>query len=124
MSVIRVLVADDADDVRALVRMLLDVEDDFEVVAEASTGDEAVRLAREFQPDVIVLDVSMPVLDGIAAISGLRAAAPNAKIVMFSAYDSATTMEKALERGAAGFVVKGGGVVDLVGQLREIVLPA
>jgi DNA-binding NarL/FixJ family response regulator len=123
MPAIRVLVADDASDLRGVVRMLLDLEDDFEVVAEAGTGVEAVRLSREHQPDLIVLDLAMPVMDGLTALTELRAVAPEAKVVMFSAHDAPSKLEEARDRGAVGFIDKGSGMVDLVGRLRSICLP-
>jgi DNA-binding NarL/FixJ family response regulator len=123
MSSIRVVVADDAADLRGVIRMLLDLEDDFEVVGEARDGGEAVRLSAEHQPDLVVLDVAMPVLDGLAALEHVRAAAPAAKVVMFSADDSATVIDRARESGAAGYIDKATGVVDLVERLRKVCLP-
>ena len=122
MPAIRVLVVDDADDLRGLVRILLDLEDDFEVVAEAGTGAEGVQLTRDLQPDLVVLDVAMPEMDGLNALSKMRVAAPQAKVVMFSAYDSAATVAEARQLGAAGYIDKTTGVVDLVGRLRDILL--
>ena len=110
MSAIRVLVADDASDLRGVVRMLLDLEEDFEVVAEASTGLEAVQLSEQHQPDLIVLDLAMPVMDGLTALSELRTVAPAA-------------LDEARDRGAVGYIDKGSGIVDLAGHLRRICLP-
>jgi DNA-binding NarL/FixJ family response regulator len=121
-AAIRVLVVDDAVDLRGIIRILLDLEDDFDVVAEASTGAEAVRLSRELQPDLVVLDVAMPGMDGLDALSEMRHVAPEAKVVMFSAHDNANTVACARQRGAAGYIDKTTGVVDLVGRLREICL--
>lgn len=123
-QVIRVLVADDADDLRGLLRLVLELEDDFVVVAEAATGDEAVRLCQEHQPDLVVLDIAMPVMDGLDALVGMRTVAPGSKVVMFSAYDSSQLAQAAADRGAAGYIDKTSGVVDLVGRLRDICLPA
>jgi DNA-binding NarL/FixJ family response regulator len=122
-AAIRVLVVDDAADLRAIVRIVLELEDDFDVVGEASSGEDAVRLARELRPDLVVLDVAMPGMDGLDALSAMRDVAPGAKIVMFSAHDSARTVDRARRRGAAGYIDKTTGVVDLVGRLREICLP-
>lgn len=123
MPTIRVLVADDADDLRVVVRMLLDLEDDFQVVAEAGTGAEALELSRLHQPDLIVLDLAMPVMDGLTALARLRDEVPAAKVVMFSAYDTAAALDQARDLGAAGYIDKGSGMVDLAGQLREIYAP-
>jgi DNA-binding NarL/FixJ family response regulator len=124
MPSIRVVVADDAADLREVVRMLLELEDDFEVVAEARTGAEAVELSELHQPDLVVLDVAMPVMDGMAALCRLRTVAPSARVVMFSAYDSASTVAQAAELGAAGYIDKGSGMVDLVCQLRQLCPPS
>jgi DNA-binding NarL/FixJ family response regulator len=121
-AAIRVLVVDDAVDLRGIIRILLDLEDDFDVVAEASTGAEAVQLSRELQPDLVVLDVAMPGMDGLDALSEMRHVAPGAKVVMFSAHDNARTVDSARQRGAAGYIDKTTGVVDLVGRLRQICL--
>jgi DNA-binding NarL/FixJ family response regulator len=124
MPAIRVLVADDAADLRGVVRMLLEMEDDFEVVAEAGTGVEAVQLSEMHQPDLIVLDLAMPVMDGLTALGELRTVAPAAKVVMFSAHDTPSTLDEARDLGAVGYIDKGSGMVDLVGRLRSICLPA
>jgi DNA-binding NarL/FixJ family response regulator len=123
MAAIRVLVVDDAVDLRSIIRILLDLEEDFDVVAEASTGAEAVQLSRELQPDLVVLDVAMPGMDGLDALSEMRVVAPEAKVVMFSAHDNACTVDTARQRGAAGYIDKTTGVIDLVGRLRAICLP-
>lgn len=124
MPPIRVLVVDDADDLRGVVRMLLELEDDFEVVAEAGNGVDAVRLCREHRPDLVVLDVAMPHMDGIATLEQVRHVSPASKVVMFSANDSARMLQDAVDHGASGFIDKATGVIDLVGRLRTICLPA
>ena len=118
---IRVVVADDAADLRDLIVLLFEMEDDFETVAEATNGQEAVDLAREHQPDLVVLDLSMPVMDGLQALPLLRAAAPHAKIVIFSGFESAAIGREALDIGADGYIEKGTGVHELLEQLRTIV---
>jgi DNA-binding NarL/FixJ family response regulator len=116
---LRVLVVDDAADLRGLVRLMLDLEDDFEVVGEAGTGAEAIVLSQTLQPDVVLLDVAMPVMDGLQALGELRRLCPNCKVVMFSAFDSPAVVDEATQRGAVAYIDKG-GVVDLVGELRRL----
>jgi DNA-binding NarL/FixJ family response regulator len=123
-SPIRVLLVDDAADIRALLKLVLEFDDEFSVVGEAGNGEEAVRLSGEFQPDLIVLDIAMPVMDGMDALQQLRAVAPNSKVVMYSAYDSGWLADRARGFGAAAYIDKTAGVVDLVGQLRSICQPA
>ena len=118
---IRVVVADDAADLRDLIVLLFEMEDDFVTVAEATNGQEAVDLAREHQPDLVVLDLSMPVMDGLQALPLLRDAAPNAKVVIFSGFESGTLGREALDIGADGYIEKGTGVGELIERLRSIV---
>jgi DNA-binding NarL/FixJ family response regulator len=121
---IRVLLADDAADIRGLLKLVLEFDAEFVVVGEAGNGEEAVRLCAEHQPDLVVLDIAMPVMDGMDALKQLRQVAPLAKIVMYSAYDSGWLAERARGFGAAAYIDKTAGVVDLVGQLRSICQPA
>jgi DNA-binding NarL/FixJ family response regulator len=121
---IRVLLADDAADIRGLLKLVLEFDDEFVVVAEAGNGEEAIRLCAEHQPDLVVLDIAMPVMDGMDALQQLRAVAPDAKVVMYSAYDSGWLAERAKGFGAAAYIDKTAGIVDLVGQLRSICQPA
>jgi DNA-binding NarL/FixJ family response regulator len=121
---IRVLVVDDAGDLRALLKLVLEFDAEFTVVGEAANGEEAIRLSAELQPDLVVLDIAMPVMDGMDALQQLHAVAPNTKVVMYSAYDSGWLAERAHGLGAAAYIDKTAGVVDLVGRLRSICQPA
>jgi DNA-binding NarL/FixJ family response regulator len=120
---IRVLLVDDAADIRVLLKLVLEFDDDFVVVAEAGNGEEAVQLCEQHQPDLVVLDVAMPVMDGMDALQQLRQVSPRTKVVMYSAYDSGWLAERARGFGAAGYIDKTAGVVDMVGQLRSICQP-
>jgi DNA-binding NarL/FixJ family response regulator len=121
---IRVLLADDAADIRILLKLVLEFDAEFTVVAEAANGEEAIRLSAEHQPDLIVLDIAMPVMDGMDALQQLRQVSPLTKVVMYSAYDSSWLAERAHRFGAAAYIDKTAGVVDMVGQLRSICQPA
>jgi len=120
---IRVLLVDDAADIRVLLKLVLEFDDEFCVVGEAGNGKDAIRLAAEHQPELVVLDIAMPVMDGLDALQQLRAVAPLTKVVMYSAYDSGRLAERARGYGAAGYIDKTAGVVDMVGQLRRICEP-
>jgi len=118
----RVLVADDAADLRDLLCLLLDLEDDFVVVGQAGDGEEAVRLSAQQQPDLVVLDLAMPVMDGLQALPQVRRVAPASKVVIFSGFETGQLERQARAVGADGYIEKGTGVLDLVAQLREICL--
>ena len=109
----RVLVVDDDADLRFLLRMALDRDGVSTVVGEATNGREAIDVAREHQPDVIVLDQMMPLMTGTEAIPGLREAAPAARIVMYSAY-ARTEQRDEFERLADAVLVKGGPMHELL----------
>jgi len=102
----RVLIADDVANMRQLVRFCLD-EDRFEIVGEAADGAEAVRLAKEAKPDAIILDLSMPVMDGLQVIEEIRKTLPHTKILVLSGFSSSTLSDEALELGADAYLEKG-----------------
>ena len=102
---IRVLVADDQAMVRAGFRLLLAGEPDIDVVAEARTGAEAVEKAARFDPAVVLMDIRMPELDGIAATRRILAADPTARILILTTFDLDEYVYEALRAGASGFVL-------------------
>jgi DNA-binding NarL/FixJ family response regulator len=116
----RVLVVDDAANLRELLTMLLDTEDDFAVVGTASDGEQAVELAESLQPDVVLLDLAMPVMDGMQALPRLRAALPAAAIVIFSGFEQVGLIDEALRCGANAYLEKGASVTRLVDLLRKL----
>jgi two-component system, NarL family, response regulator DegU len=103
---IRVLLADDHSLFRKGLRHMLDIEEDVEVVGEARDGEEVQRLARELQPDVVLLDINMPVVDGIAAARELRQVAPELGILMLTMFAEDEFLSRALEAGANGYLLK------------------
>ena len=116
----RVLVVDDAANLRELLTILLDVEDDFEVVGTAADGAEAIAAAERLQPDIVLLDLAMPVMDGLQALPQLRTHVPEARIVIFSGFEHAALAAQALEAGADAYIEKGTSVTQLVAQLRQL----
>ncbi|MDQ3991361.1 MAG: response regulator transcription factor [Actinomycetota bacterium] len=103
---IRVLIADDTPDVRMLVRLRLELDGRFEVVAEVPDGAAAVAAAESHRPDAVVLDLAMPVMDGMTAIAEIRRASPHTKIVVFSGAESEATSSEAIVRGADVYLDK------------------
>lgn len=118
---IRILLCDDAAPLRALYRLVFDAEPDFVVAGEAADGLEGVAGARELQPEVVLLDIAMPVMDGLEAIPEIRAAAPEAIIVMCTAMVDPRIRARALALGASEFVEKGTNPRELVATVRALV---
>jgi DNA-binding NarL/FixJ family response regulator len=118
--VIRVLLADDQVLVRAGFRLLLDTEDGFEVVGEAGDGAEAVRLAHEHHPDVVVMDIRMPGTDGLAATRQVKAELPDVKVLVLTTFNADEYVFEALKSGASGFLLKDTDPVELLHALRVV----
>ena len=116
----RVLIVDDHAVVRSGLRLLLDKEEDIEVVGEAGSADEAVRAARQHQPDVILLDVVMPGRSGIEAAPALREAAPETKLLVLSMQDDPSYVREAFSAGAMGYVLKEAADTEVVAAVREV----
>jgi DNA-binding NarL/FixJ family response regulator len=116
----RVLIVDDAANLRELLTLLLEIEDDFEVVGTAADGQQAVAAAERLQPDLVLLDLAMPVMDGLQALPLLRAHVPDASIVIFSGFEHQALAEEALHAGADAYIEKGTSVTQLVTQLRSL----
>jgi len=117
---IRLLLADDQALVRGALAALLNLEPDLEVVAEVGRGDEVVRLARQTRPDVALLDVEMPGLDGIAATVELRAALPSCRVLVVTTFGRPGYLRRAMAAGASGFVVKDTPARQLADAVRRV----
>lgn len=117
---IRVLVADDHPIVRGGIVALLSAADDMSVVAEASDGLEAVRLAAEHRPDVVLMDLRMPGLDGDEATARILAANPAARVVILTTYESDASILTAIEAGASGYLLKAAPQEEILAGVRSV----
>lgn len=117
---IRLLLADDQSLVRGALAALLGLEPDLQVVAEVGRGDEVVEAARESRPDVALLDVEMPGLDGIEATEALREAALGTRVLMVTTFGRPGYLRRALRAGASGFVVKDTPAAQLADAVRRV----
>lgn len=123
-SSIRVLLCDDVSAFRALVRYSLEDEEGIEVVGEAADGNEGIRQAADLQPDVILLDLSMPECDGLEAIPLMTARAPRARIVALSGFTAARMAEPVKARGATAYLEKGVELAKVASTIRGVVAAA
>jgi len=117
---IKVLLADDEAMMRAGIRAILAGAPDIEVVAEAGNGREALELARAHRPDVALLDIRMPVLDGLTVAAELRRAMPDVAVVMLTTFSEDEYITAALECGASGFLLKSGDPYELMAAVRAV----
>jgi DNA-binding NarL/FixJ family response regulator len=116
----RILLADDQALVRQGFRLIVDLEDDMEVVGEATNGREVLRLTRELQPDVVVMDIRMPELDGIEATRQLKSADATARVLILTTFDLNEYVYEALQAGASGFLLKDVPSDQLVSGIRTV----
>jgi signal transduction histidine kinase len=119
-AAVRVVLADDTEDIRMLTRTVLDLDGGFEVVGEASTGVEALDLVRELVPDVVVLDLAMPEMDGLQALPAIRELSPATQVVVLSGFERQALGAEAFALGAAEYVYKGQPLTELVAVLRDV----
>lgn len=117
---IRLLIADDHAMFRSGIRLLLEIQEDFEVVGEAEDGEAAVALAVERQPDVVLLDIGLPGLDGIAACERMRALAPSCRVILLTQHENREYVVPGLKAGAAGYVLKRAAADELIGAIRAV----
>ena len=120
MAKIKVLIADDHAVVREGTRRILEQEPDMEVVGEAGDGEEAVNLATSLKPDVAIIDIAMPKLDGIEATKRIKATWPSINVLILSAYDDDQFIFSLLEAGAAGYLLKSIRSRELIDAIRAV----
>lgn len=119
VATIRILIAEDHAIVREGIRMILDAEPDFHVVGEARDGREAVELAQKLTPDVVVMDISMPQMNGIEATRQLRRLCPSARVLILTMHEEESYVFQLLQEGASGYVLKRAAATDLVEAVRS-----
>ena len=117
---IRVFLADDHAVLRAGLRALLSREPDMEVVGEAASGSEALKKVEELQPDVVLMDISMPGMEGLEATAQIKQRAPGTKVLILTMHEDRRYLLPALKAGAAGYVVKRAADAELIGAIRAV----
>ena len=120
MDKIKVLIADDHAIVRTGLSMLLEAQGGFDVVGEAENGSDAVRLALRLKPDVVVMDLMMPEVDGIAATREIKAKAADSKVLILTTSTVSDDLSRALDAGADGAIMKSAANAELVAAIRDI----
>ena len=120
MNRITVLLAEDHALVRECFRNMIEVEADLELVGEPKDGHEAVAMAKELHPAVVVMDVAMPLLNGVQAMWQILQAVPTTKVLMLSAYDDESYVQESVKSGAMGFLIKQASFGSLCHAIREL----
>ena len=120
MAPFRILLADDHEVVRAGLRALLEEQSGWEVVAEAVDGRDAVEKATKLKPDVVVIDIAMPSLNGLEAVRQIVKTVPNAKVLVLTMYDSDPLIQQVLQAGARGYLLKSDAGRDLVSAIDAL----
>jgi DNA-binding NarL/FixJ family response regulator len=120
MSEIRVLIAEDHETVREGLRLIVDTQEDMKVCGEASNGREAINLAQELVPDVLLMDISMPELNGLTAAAKLKRIAPAIKILTLTRHTDEAYLQELLQAGVSGYVLKQSSAIELVRAIRVV----
>ena len=117
---IRILIADDHGVMRAGLRAMLEDEPTVEVIGEAANGEEVLKLARKLNPEIVLLDIGMPGIDGIEATRRLRKDAPQIKVLILSVYEDESLLREAIRAGASGYIVKRAAGEELIDAIRAV----
>lgn len=120
MSEIRVLIAEDHETVRQGLKLIVDAQEDMQVCGEAGNGRDAIRLAQELKPDVLLMDISMPELNGLTAAAKLKRVAPEIKILTLTRHTDDAYLQELLQAGVSGYVLKQSSSSELVRALRAV----
>jgi DNA-binding NarL/FixJ family response regulator len=118
--VARVVVADDHDLARAGLRSLISAERGLEVVGEASNGREALDLCRRVRPDLVLMDVRMPDMNGLAVTRAIKHESPSTSVILFTMYENADYLVEALQAGASGYLLKGASRVEILNTVHQV----
>lgn len=119
--IFRVLIADDDRPLRTVLRRLLE-DDGLEVVGSAKTGRQAVEMTISLHPDVVVLNIRMPKMDGLTALSAIKSAEPSTKVLMYTGYSSLDYLSEAIAKGASGFLVKDRSPINIPDAVRAVAM--
>lgn len=117
-NVIRVMIVDDHDMVRSSLEILLETCDDLQLVGEANSGENALQVARHLHPDVALIDLMMPGIDGIEVIKGMRVLSPETRMVVLTSFKDGNLVQEALEAGALSYVLKNVSIDELAEVIR------
>lgn len=117
---LRIILVDDHQLFRDGVKRILEMEGDFRIVGEGSDGGDAIRLARELQPDIVLMDINMPNINGVAAAADVIAASPKSRVIILSIHDDEGYVYRTLRNGASGYLLKDMGTTDLVDAVRVV----
>ena len=120
MGRFRVVLVDDVPELRRLLRHVLEWSERFEVVGEADNGRRAIEVAGELEPDLLLLDISMPIMDGMAALPKILEASGGTSVVMLSGFEAERLARSAVELGASGYVEKGTSPAQLIDRLEDL----
>jgi len=120
LSPIRILTADDHPLIRAGLRTFLATEPELEIVAEAENGEDALEKYRRFRPDIVLMDLSMPVMDGVAATRAILEEFPDARVIVLTTYQGDEDIHRALDGGAMGYLVKDMMSADILNVIRSV----
>ncbi|MCY1150999.1 MAG: response regulator transcription factor [Sphaerochaetaceae bacterium] len=119
METIKIIIADDQTLIRDGLASLLSIKKEVEILATAKNGEEAVKLAKELSPDIILMDIRMPVMDGLAALNKIKEINPTIKIIMLTTFDDDDYIIKSLQVGAQGYLLKDIPIDDLLRALEQ-----
>jgi two-component system response regulator NreC len=120
MNKMRVLITDDHVIVREGLRSILQAQPDIEVVGEASSGEEAIVKTKEFHPDIVLMDITMPVMSGLDATRQIKQQYPDVSILVLTMHEGDEYFFKSLDAGASGYFIKGGSSIELISALRAV----
>ena len=119
---LRILIAEDHATVREGIRLIIELQDDMEVIGEAGDGREAIRLAEELKPDIVLMDVSMPGLNGLLATAKLKRIMPDVKILTLTRHTDEAYLQELLQAGVSGYVLKQSASAELLRAIRAVAL--
>ena len=119
-GVLTAVIVDDTPDIRMLTRMALELDSGIRVVGEAENGREGIDVVQSHQPDVVILDMAMPVMDGLEALPHIKRACPTTRVLVVSGFDNGTMWASAAEAGADGYLQKGAPPATLLERVHEL----